>query len=76
MSGQRTETPWVPPFCGTPAYDVTCPNCGDTECVHVRQEETYLDSSDYEAYCDACHVALTVWASVTIDFSDVEVTDG
>lgn len=67
---------WTPPFCGIEANNVECPKCSHTNCVRVRESgDGYFDASDYEAYCDHCHVRLTVWASVEIAFSAVTFSD-
>jgi hypothetical protein len=64
--------PWSPPFCATLIEDVACPQC-EAESVHVREHETYLDSSDYEAFCGDCHAMLTVFASVDVAFHEPEL---
>ena len=67
-----SETTWTPPFCSTDTV-LDCPACKAEGAVRVREQETYLDASDYEGYCCECHVELTVWASVDISFNEAEV---
>jgi hypothetical protein len=70
---EKQETTWVPPFAASVLENVECPKCsGD---VYVRAKDSYLDGDMVDAYCDDCHAALEVLASVEITFSDVETAD-
>jgi len=67
------EKPWSPPFCANET-DLDCPSCGEDASVFVREEEHYCDGAVIEAYCGTCHQALEVYANVSIEFTDPEVT--
>lgn len=62
-----------PPYCATETT-LDCPSCGAKASVRVREQMSYFDGSDYPGFCAECHAALTVWASVEVLFTDVEVS--
>lgn len=69
-------TTWIPPFCAhDPQSDMACPKCG-AMAVCVREQDTYFDCDEVDAFCSECHAALRVSVNVEITYSDVEATDG
>ena len=72
MSDEAPKS-WRPPFCIRDDDGGTCPVCKEPESVRIRDEETYMDGSEYEAYCAECHAELVVWASIDISFTEAEI---
>ena len=66
-----TSDPWTPSFCANETAGIECPSCKGR--VFVRDQERYCDGDSVEAYCGDCHAALSVTASVEIEFIDPEV---
>jgi hypothetical protein len=66
---------WTPPFCAH-ATTLPCPACKKKNSVRVREQETYFDGVEVEAYCWQCHAVLEVQAQVTVEFSDAELAYG